>query len=87
METVNDLKNDIMKKNVEVEKQKNEIKKEIDNGLFENADEVLSNPSTKDYYQTALNMLNNENLTNPKISEKQSLWKIIKENFKRILLN
>ena len=56
--------------------------------MFDDVDEVLENPETKNYYQNALDELNKENLSDTvKISDvKLSLWKRIKENFKKIVL-
>ncbi len=88
MDTVDDLKKDIVKKNAFVALEKERLKEQINNGMFDDADEVLENPETKDYYQNALDTLNKENLSNTvKISEDNlSLWKRIKENFKKIVL-
>ena len=88
MDTVDDLKKDIVKKNAFVALEKERLKEQINNGMFDDADEVLENPETKDYYQNALDTLNKENLSNTvKTSEDNlSLWKRIKENFKKIVL-
>lgn len=88
MDTVDDLKKDIVKKNAFVALEKERLKEQINNGMFDDVDEVLENPKTKDYYQNALDTLNKENLSNTvKISEDNlSLWKRIKENFKKIVL-
>ena len=88
MDTVDDLKKDIVKKNAVVALEKERLKEQINNGMFDDVDEVLENPKTKDYYQNALDTLNKENLSNTvKISEDNlSLWKRIKENFKKIVL-
>lgn len=88
MDTVDDLKKDIVKKNAIVALEKERLKEEINNGMFDDADEVLENPETKNYYQNALDVLNKENLSDKvKISKDNlSLWKRIKENFKKILL-
>lgn len=88
MDTVDDLKKDIVKKNAIVVLEKERFKEEINNGMFDDAEEVLENPETKNYYQNALDVLNKENLSDKvKISKDNlSLWKRIKENFKKILL-
>lgn len=88
MDTVDDLKKDIVKKNAFVALEKERLKKQINNGMFDDVDEVLENPETKNYYQNALDELNKENLSDTvKISDvKLSLWKRIKENFKKIVL-
>lgn len=88
MDTVDDLKKDIVKKNAVVALEKEHIKEQINNGMFDDVDEVLENPETKNYYQNALDELNKENLSDTvKISDvKLSLWKRIKENFKKIVL-
>ena len=88
MDTVDDLKKDIVKKNAFVALEKERLKKQINNGMFDDVDEVLENPETKNYYQNALDELNKENLSDTvKISDvKLSLWKKIKKNFKKIVL-
>ena len=88
MDTVDDLKKDIVKKNAVVALEKEHIKEQINNGMFDDVDDVLENPETKNYYQNALDELNKENLSDAvKISDvKLSLWKRIKENFKKIVL-
>lgn len=88
MDTVEDLKKDIVKKNAVVALEKERLKEQINNGMFDDVDEVLENPETKNYYQNALDELNKENLSDTvKISDvKLSLWKRIKENFKKIVL-
>ena len=88
MDTVDDLKKDIVKKNAVVALEKEHIKEQINNGMFDDVDDVLENPETKNYYQNALDELNKENLSDTvKISDvKLSLWKRIKENFKKIVL-
>lgn len=88
MDTVDDLKKDIVKKNAFVALEKERLKEQINNGMFDDVDEVLENPETKNYYQNALDILNKENLSDTvKTSDvKLSLWKRIKENFKKIVL-
>lgn len=88
MDTVDDLKKDIVKKNAFVALEKERLKEQINNGMFDDVDEVLENPETKNYYQNALDILNKENLSDTvKTSDvKLSLWKRIKENFKKIIL-
>lgn len=90
METVEDLKNDIAKTNATVKFEQKRLQKEIENGLFDSADEILSNPKTNNYYQKALEELNKETLEIPdKTSKKENektLWKKFKENLKKIIL-
>lgn len=90
METVEDLKNDIAKTNATVKIEQKRLQKEIENGLFDNAEEILSNPKTNNYYQEAVESLNKEKLEIPdKTSKKENdknLWKKFKENFKKVIL-
>lgn len=90
METVENLKNDIAKTNATVKIEQKRLQKEIENGLFDNADEILSNPETNNYYQKALEELNKKTMKIPyKTSKKENektLWKKFKENFKKIIL-
>ena len=58
--------------------------------MFDNAEEILSNPKTNNYYQEAVESLNKEKLEIPdKTSKKENdknLWKKFKENFKKVIL-
>ena len=47
METVDDLKSDIAKKDVIVKMEQQRIKKQIEEGMFDDAEEILSNPETE----------------------------------------
>ena len=90
METVEDLKNDIAKTNATIKIEQKRLQKEFENGFFDNADVILSNPETNDYYQKALKELDKEILETPdKTSKKENektLWKKLKENFRKIML-
>lgn len=90
METVEDLKKDIQKKNALVKIEQSHIKEKIDNGLFDDVDEVLEEKNN--YYREALTILEQEQIENlqnaPKdLNEgKKSLWSKFKKNLKTIIL-
>lgn len=86
METVEDLKNDIAKSETLLKIEQQHIKEEIDSGMFDNVDEVLSNPETNDYYQKALDNLSNTPKISEKENEKKTLWMKLKQNLKKIIL-
>lgn len=88
METVNDLKNDIASKERLLKIQQQQIKKQIDDGMFEGAEEILENPETKNYYQQAMTFLEKEENKDfqTKETNNESFWYKIKENFKKIIL-
>ena len=62
METVEDLKKDIQKKNALVKIEQSHIKEKIDNGLFDDVDEVLEEKNN--YYREALTILEQEQIEN-----------------------
>lgn len=90
METVEDLKKDIQKKNALVKIEQSHIKEKIDNGLFDDVDEVLEEKNN--YYREALTILEQEQIENlqnaPKDlnEEKKGLWSKFKKNLKTIIL-
>lgn len=90
METVEDLKKDIQKKNALVKIEQSHIKEKIDNGLFDDVDEVLEEKNN--YYREALTILEQEQIENlqnaPKdLNEgKKGLWSKFKKNLKTIIL-
>lgn len=86
MDSLKDLKNDIAKKDAIVKMEQMHIKEKIDNGLFDDVDDVLE--SKKNYYQEALSMLEQENLqdVSKDLQKKKSLWKKFKKNLKSIIL-
>ena len=91
METVDDLKNDIIRKETIVKQEQCKFKKFIDDGLFDNADEILSN----EYYFKTLqeiekdkNIEREHNVIEPlKRKDKKSLLSIMKKNLKKIVFN
>lgn len=89
METVEDLKNDIIKKDEVLKAHQQYLKHEFENGLWDTVDEVLNNPETSNYYEKALVELENENLTQPTKTlekEKKGFFSKIKKNLKKIVL-
>lgn len=91
METVDDLKSDIAKKDVIVKMEQQRLKKQIDEGMFDDAEEILSNPETENYYKEALSMLKNQNLeettkTSEDKKENENLWVKFKKNLKKVIL-
>ena len=74
MDSVNDLKKDIIKSRAVVKEQQRQLKEKIDRGCWDDADVFFENPENAGYFYSE-----------KKEPLKKNIWKRVGENLKKMI--